>query len=214
MRLQSFINEGYWMDYEKYLKQNKDMIIDSIKTDCSKWLNETKHAVYRGMHGESFFFEKKVRTDRQPRDLPEPLHKYVDKLFLYEFGWKPRSEALFVAKSISQASYYGSGITYIVFPIGNYKYVYSDYLADFFTVNKALGITSLMQFSNRIAEGDKELQQRLDKFITDKYTDKGLNTSKWDGIGEIMIKCDRYFALKTSDSALYSDILYELGVIV
>jgi hypothetical protein len=62
--------------------------------------------------------------------MPDELHDYLDEQFKKKFGWKARSEGVFCVRSKQIAYNYGN--PYSVFPIGNYKYIYSNKIHDLY----------------------------------------------------------------------------------
>src|SRR5574343_219856 len=76
--------------------------------------------LYRGMKNKPKLFIGNVRPDRRPSDTPLPIHEFMDNWFYKKFGVKFRSNAMFASKnSLSTLTY---GTSYIVFPIGEFKY--------------------------------------------------------------------------------------------
>lgn len=130
MRLKKFIKNRDSKDIES------SRIPDIIIKDCKLFIKELKKTrkkdfLYRGTEKGIFNFKKiKSRKNREPKDMPDDLHKLFDKLFESEFGWKARSEGVFVTGNPGIAGSYG--IPYIFFPIGKYKYVWSSSIEDLF----------------------------------------------------------------------------------
>ena len=114
-----------------------------IKRDCQPFLNVYGgKMLYRGMYvSNSFGYMKPVtgaldtimyigavRADREPRDSPQWLHDAMNKKFVSKVGLPLRSASLFVVGSIDQAENYGQ--SYMIFPIGDFHYAWSDKTAD------------------------------------------------------------------------------------
>jgi hypothetical protein len=126
---------------EEYDDDNFNDIISIIKKDCKKYIKELisyDKILFRGLDKlprntssiRKNFWKVKPRKDRTPGDTPEELHNYLDLQFKKKFGWKARSEGVFCSRSRSTTYNYGS--PYFVFPIGDYKYLYSNKITDLF----------------------------------------------------------------------------------
>lgn len=117
--------------------RNPQELADLIKRDCKKWLNEvsdiSEYKIFRGTNSimkrpESILYKKDVRKNRQPKDTSKAVHDIFDEYFEKNFGWKMRSESLFVTGDESIASEYG--YAYMVLPIGDYNYCWSPKVPD------------------------------------------------------------------------------------
>lgn len=217
MRLTRYLTEKT----DHYIEDHYNEILNTIKTDCKPWLSEMSHLVYRGMKDIGPFAKKSVRTDRRPTDSSKYLHNLGDEVFKEEFGWKARSEGLFVAKYISQAMGYaniaGGGNIYTVFPIGSYKYIYSDEIADYFTIydNPTLPLNNTYINSEDFEfdiKTDKQIKQAVINWLKRSYTDKGLDNSDFV-VGEVMIKCKEYWALECQPkNPIFMRLINDLGM--
>ena len=99
---------------------------DKIKADCKPYLNAVKDLIsWRGMYtaGE-LILKKKPRTDRRPMDTMEHEHHEMDDSFNRIFGWRPRTQAIFVTGNIDQAASYGE--MHMIFPRGKFRFIYSE----------------------------------------------------------------------------------------
>lgn len=110
---------------------------ERIEKDCKPWLNEIRHGnsggqlVYRGIKTAKGDFElRDVRKDRYPKDTSIEWHNALDDAFKSHFGWKARSEGLFVSHNKTADSY---GDVYIVFPVGKYRYLWSESYDDLYS---------------------------------------------------------------------------------
>lgn len=182
MRLHTFLNET--------LEDDIDVIIDKIRKDCKPFLNEFDKPLYRGVTNEyDFFIKKDVRTNRVPKNTKPYISDSWNKGFQKRFGWKARSEGLFVLQDPDYSGIYGD-TRYVVFPIGHYKYIYAPTVYDLFT--------------EPIPDNDELIY----KFIDINYKDSELN--KHNVLGEIVFKCDSYYGIKYRDSKT-TVILKKLG---
>lgn len=199
---------------EKYANNSNNKegnIINLIRRDCKPFLKEFKDfPIFRGIESSEDFIIKTPRIDRKPTDMPLWFHNVVDKAFNDIFGWKARSEGVFCSNDIEQATQYGSNVYYF-FPVGDYRYVYSDTIKDLYVYASkhdyiADGWHEYKYEHKAVTDSDKE---KLYNFIKSKYTDKGFRTNKQDHT-EVIFKCDRYYALDTQSLMKY-EVLPELG---
>ena len=145
------------MRLENYLTEAVPELIDNIpaarkaiEKDCQKYLKESggktfdeRNVLFRGKHGWDGNSLWKVRSrgrPRQPKDTPQILHRMANIAFKKEFGW-PVRDGVFTTSNSYMASDYGRvGVFY---PIGNYKYVWSPDIDDFYEdVIQSMGITT------------------------------------------------------------------------
>jgi hypothetical protein len=136
MKLIKFLNEKIELD-------TINDIGKLIRKDCKKYINEVVKSnivLYRGMfdstpsRGKSIhdgFFRIKTRKNREPADTPIEIHNYINNQFKKNFGWNVRSEGVFVVKNKRISWNYGTA--FIFFPIGDYKYIYSNKIYDLYT---------------------------------------------------------------------------------
>ena len=104
------------------------------------------------------------------------LHKAFDKAAKKKFGWKPRSEGMFCVGNKEVAKYYG--LAYSVWPIGTFKFIWSDEVDDFFNEYEDADPTDMIN-------------------VIGMYTNKNLEGAIRDG-AEIMVKCKEYYAVSNS----------------
>lgn len=176
-----YILEDEFEEERKEADKVIDLAIRRIRRDCKPWLNEIKkcpaggRAVYRGVFSEDEWIHKNVRKNRKPQDLSMQDHKFFGEKLKERFGWNPRSEGLFVVADKSGALVHGSG-TYIVFPVGFKRFIYSPDVIDLFYIIKR----------------NKNWEQ-----IINSYTDKNL-CSAIASENEIMIQCSSYYGIEIS----------------
>ena len=188
MKLKRYIRESKLSDEERL-----EDFISNVKRDCKSWLSAIssckRKALVRGYVAKSEIEKLTTRKDRRPRDTDKPLHKSVNKEFKKTFGWKPRSEGLFTFGGKIVGGY---GIeTGIVFPIGNFEFLWSKKIRDFF-------MWSLDNYKPPGTKNSKEEQEYRKKWSEDivkKYDDKNL-CKALDSTSEIIIKCDKYWIIK------------------
>lgn len=115
------------------LKKGLDYYVPKIKKECKPFIDDI-----RGAAGTLFredrknrdkpIWKKITRTDRRPLDSPKFIHDAIDKMFKKKYGWSARSEGLFCwAMRFTDSLTYGN---WLVFPAGNYEYVWSPDVDD------------------------------------------------------------------------------------
>ncbi len=184
MRLQRHINE--------VSRVPEDTVLELIRKNCKPFLKEsggqflfrgTKKRVPRGMAKIT------TRPDRRPLDTPKELHDYMDKHFKKKFGWKGRSEGVFCLGDEHEASVYG--YTYAMFPIGQFKFIWSPSIMDLTSDFREEEILVGTDYGNEDdwEGGDNNPRfQQLIKTYTDKNLKKAIRSDN-----EIMIKCKEYY---------------------
>lgn len=173
-----------------------------IRKNCSQFLDESGYAGFllRGVKGlsdiqsytaldiegnEMEYGIKTVRQDRKPLDFTRQRHEIIDEWFVEKFGIRARSQCMFaggnrIAKS--ELEHYGTPC--VVFPIGEFKYIWSPEVGDLF------GKMNIPWGDRTEEEWTEETYKWLDvqQYQTDGL-DKAVRTNN-----EIMVKCDRYYA--------------------
>lgn len=113
-----------------------DMLRQQIRKQCQPYLRAVKgnfghRAMYRGMEGVSNFRLYRtlpLRSNRNPVSSSIQLHDILDSTIETLAGFKARSNSLFVTGNILNAQEYGE--TFLIFPIGDFKFVWSPLIAD------------------------------------------------------------------------------------
>lgn len=160
-------------------------IIKILERDCSKFIKESKHILFRGFKTSKYkahehdIITVKPRTNRMPKDTDESWHNATDEYFNDKFGWKPRSEGVFATNSYPFAS--GYGLPWLFFPIDSYQYVWSPKVFDFFVVTDGYPEVDINS-----KEDFYPLMDRLG------YKNNDLNSLNRQ---EIMFKCKSYYAV-------------------
>lgn len=198
MRLLQYINEA------ATLINTAEEIVERIKSECQPFLKEVQgRRAYRGIQKSNpaaNYMKKEVRTDRQPLTSTRDQHDFIDGELYKKFGWHPRSEAMFVfgAPTNFQLSVYGS--IFMVFPIGQYKYVWSPDIRDL--------------YQDLPVDRKSYMQQWAERMIP-TYKDTGLKTALTMKDYEVMIGCKEYYAVrllpdepyKTKDMPVLKELL-------
>jgi hypothetical protein len=181
-RLQQYINE----------EKTKDLqyLINMVKSDCKPFLREMKKAgqfLYRGYDNveysttEVVYYKKKVRSDRKPRDMYQNVHNKMDKLFDEKFGWKARSNGIFCTGDRTTALGYGTA--FMVFPIGNFKFIWSPEVEDLWRWVRG-------HISSRKGKSTVPDLEGISETYTNKDFPKAIKSGN-----EIIINCKEYYML-------------------
>ena len=187
--------------FKQFLSEEKKFkeLAKVLKDECGPWFAAAGDAfAYRGIKKESVesaqFYEvdgvnfgvKKVRQDRKPRDMKGQLHSYIDHWFDDKFGLRPRSKGMFCYGESGKDETQHYGLQYVVVPIGDFKFVWSDEVKDLQIV------LDDMVF-------DRDYKDQLEEFLeSSEYTTRNLKTAL-SSESEIMIICDSYYFFSTDD---------------
>ena len=110
-----------------------DEITFLLKRDCAPYLKQLKgikNFIYRGTNHQVERIRKfKARENRTPTDTDIRVHNMLDSIFRKKFGWKARSEGVFTSSDTNLPDY---GTTYLFFPIGQFKYLWSPKIDDLY----------------------------------------------------------------------------------
>ncbi len=116
---------------------NEDDELDKLKKDilseCSEILNLYKNTgklLYRGLKYHDSYGYITPRDDRRPVDTPKEIHNALDKGFKDKFGWKSRSEGVFVTGDNKMTEIYGD--TFIFYPVDGWKFIWSPDVNDLY----------------------------------------------------------------------------------
>jgi hypothetical protein len=90
----------------------------------------------RGEHKDVIMINK-VRMNRIPSDMEEELSDAFDSALYNRFGFYARSNAIFCTGDKKEAKRYGN--VYMIFPVGKYKFVYSENIKDLYTETSSMG---------------------------------------------------------------------------
>lgn len=126
MKFYNYLNESNGLNMKAFEKMVKD---------CKPFLKELKKSDYEFLYSGrkdvyQNFKKKKTRKRRRPKDTPIEIHNILDKSFKENFGVKARSESFFVSNNPYEVGEYGR--VHYVFPVGNYKLIYSNKVQDLY----------------------------------------------------------------------------------
>ncbi len=194
------------MRYNKYLKESDSTDIYSLLANISKnckpflkeWLpvyKKTGTFLYRGTDTRDYFGTKTVRTNRIPMSTPEELHNEIDDLMYDMYGIHGRSKSIFCTFNPDDAGGYGDIM--LVFPIGNFKYLWSKDYEDLYISlarlsNNNDGFDMKAYISRRISQDGKDKNTKvLRKMVSGYRTDNLYGAYKSES--EIMVQCHQYY---------------------
>lgn len=164
MRSKEFITEEYG-------KEELISYLNEIKKDCQPFLNEWGNVpLIRGVKTvPDSFVKKEVRlADRRPKDTPRRLHNKFNKA-LTELTGLPYRNGMFASGRSDVAADYGN--PYIVFPMGNFKYIWSGLISDLY------GKWQEVEPREHNNESPAEFSKRLGD-VEDEYIKKSMPSYK------------------------------------
>ncbi len=126
MRLIRHLNEASELE--------ENLLLELIHKECKPWLKEignfnitvVKNPVFRGVEQSIRLFrvlKGTRRTDREPKLTQKEVFEIFDKAFADRFGWWVRSKGVFTGSEHVSDTY---GTSYVFFPMGKYRYVWSN----------------------------------------------------------------------------------------
>lgn len=133
MRLIRHLNEQTPPIEKSFTDLEMNILLETINKECKPWLKEIgdfsittlPNPVFRGIKDNVRIFRIKKgtrRPDRVPKFTAKQVFEIFDKAFADRFGWWVRSKGIFTG---SEHVAYGYGNTYVFFPMGKYRYVWS-----------------------------------------------------------------------------------------
>ena len=199
-----------------YTLENWNMIIKELESKCGPFLGELKRSgsfpVFRGTQTKQptnikNLYHKITRKDRRPKDTPSDTQKSLDELFYEYFEIEPRKNGVFTTKNYGVASGYSDihrDGSEIFFPIGEYKYIWSEQVDDLYSALEDIA---------------DEFPEELDRFSIgetdiDIFRDL-ISTYEMDSIElaerqEITFLCDEYYLI---DANYLAPLLIHLGLL-
>lgn len=193
-RLKSYIREE--TGTEEMIVRKIDAFKKLVNKTCKPWLTATKGCpqpvAYRGMragmNAKNIVINKPVRQDRRPLDTAKDISEPIDKAFEEMFGWKGRSNAVFVSGEEMMATDYGRAN--LIFPMGSFKFIWSPIIDDF--IHLKYRFKTEVHFREFLKEYPTSAV--IDYLKGAEYTDKYLCAALRSG-NEIMINCKQYHAI-------------------
>jgi hypothetical protein len=175
-------------------------VVDTLKTHCGPFLQDIKKVgrlLYRGTYKVDWrepMQHTQVRMDRRPKDTNLILHNYTDDYLEKKFGWRPRGQGVFTTGNRGQAVSYGN--LFSVWPVGDYKYLWSDDVRDLFNnFRTALQLSSGEMKSaakvHRALQDDDNGKRKIQKLLN-TFQDTNLRKAVVSG-NEVILGCKSYY---------------------
>jgi hypothetical protein len=169
-------------------------------------INYALGALYRGMHDvkQHRMSEVSGTRMREPKDSSKKLHDLLDEYFKYTFGYPYRSKGVFCSAKESIAESYGQ--TCLIFPVGNFKYVFSKKIEDAYvdldpkggwglkrTIMASFEKKLHKEFMDEFEGGDvseREVEMHYENFLSDKFGRNSSNATEewWDLLNDWLDK--------------------------
>jgi len=161
--------------------------------------------LYRGVSGTyNEFIDKRVRIDnRKPKSMDPFLKDEVNKYFKDMYG-EPFRDALLTTGNLNHTAIFGN--SYIVFPKGDFKFLWNQGIEDF---NFALNAFSSSAELRSQIEGSVWSTKNRD-LVSELFLNKIVKNTDWHTIdlkaaiqsrAEIMIRCKGYYGIRYKDHA-------------
>jgi len=181
----------------EFLNENKriDVIIKTLKRDCSIFLKEIKGSqrfLFRGIEdtpeikasvrGDIFLRKSRISSGRKPLSMRQKLHDILNRIFYKKFGWNVR-DGVFVTSQYGVADTYGH--PWIFFPKGSYKYAWSPNAYDLFAKLP----------HHRYDELPLDIEEILEEELR-HYKDNDLKTPI-NQYREISFNCEEYYLVNS-----------------
>lgn len=241
MRLQQYINEAK-------IKVDHGKIVNDLVRDSKQFLKDVGFdrqlislTLFSGRASESPltpYIQKKVRTNRKPKDTPDDLHKTLDGKFQKKFGVKVRSSGLFCTGRVALAAAYGH--PFAVFPKGKYKVIWSPDVTDLWLqlvkiYSDVFGVeenADIMKYSYKniamispkwrykglspdvaVSYIKDELDNRLDQIIN-TYNEGDISNAIVSG-NEVVLICNEYHGVSARGYAFrpIANFFYQYGIV-
>jgi len=188
-------------------------IADTLKRDCQPFLNAidgqvSQYPLLRGVSKLPAHYrvltKHRVRLqNRTPRDSSAYMHDLANEIFTKRFG-EPFRNSLFVG-GYEVAERYANEALVAIFPIGQFRFVWSPKIDDFFSYFEDSPYDAYSNYahqtgiSKHIADTEELFDVVKDKdvleyFIPLYYIDHSLKDAISSG-SEIMLRCPTYYAL-------------------
>jgi len=182
---------------------------DRIHSDCQFYLRQINagepyniawRGIGKGTSDESEVLIKNVRLGgRDPKDTDVDTHNYINREFTELYG-QPFRNALFMTGSEAETFRYGR--LYQVFPIGQFKFIWSDKVRDLWVESSNLRRVLRIP-RDRFDDPEEQLKNEQHKSAVFKdFNEKVISTYRTDDMAaalyslkEIMVRCKTYYAV-------------------
>jgi len=189
--IQTFLKKPKYKVREEF-EEAWNEIEKNVKKDFLQSYKNTGKFILRAVQNypqDKIYFEKKRRSSRKPKDTKKAVHTILNKLFKEKFGWPSRNGVFTKSGGVDK---YGK--SFIFFPIGNYKFVWSPYIDDLFTEIPTMPF--IIQSGKKV-DKEKWAQKKRKTLNTlvNKYKDDNLESAIKSG-NEISFKISKYYLLE------------------
>lgn len=182
--------------------------VDLIKRDCKPFIKEMKKfssplLLYRGVSNSELFISRTTNPKRMTIDSSRFVTAFFNKMAYDNFGAKFRTEnVIFGSGSYGQAAGYGN--VYAVFPIGDFKFLWSPKIIDFYNsqLYGDIEYNASQEFVGYIKTGKMKSKKMIEiykeiehSFLNEyKYSNKNLEEAI-KSKHEIMVQAKKFYAI-------------------
>ena len=189
MRFRQFITEARDFNGTQFI-QDCHACLSQLDISKDPEQDPSYKLPFRGMAPTAHTFKGgwdiiKHPKHRKPKDTPLLVHNAMNEAFKKKFGWNVR-DGVFVTGSDALAGTFGR--THVVFPIGEFKFVWSEHIEDVYgdLVEPDLGD----DWEENWHDGEKE---RFQKYVLEwNWSDKNF-AEALRSRNEIMLSCESYY---------------------
>lgn len=205
MKFINFINESN--------EELENIIKKYVKKEFFLALKKSGGLLYRGSPKTINDYEIiTTRKDRIPKDTPQKIHDKLVNAFKKKFGWGVRDDGVFTTSNIYYTHYEGYR-TYIFFPIGSYKYVWSLNIEDLYNymgdASRRLRLGNYNKYYLSIDDRLNDLSDKeIDILVKDtilSYKITGLEKAI-ESENEVIFKCDKYLLVNIHGKKIRKNI--------
>jgi hypothetical protein len=192
-----YIPDNWWTKKLSEEETPTYRLLQFLNRDCKQFKailkSPSEPYLYRGSNK---FFEGWTaimpRKNRKPTDMPEHIHELMDTQFYEYFGWRARSEGVFVTGDMTRAEYYGRADIFI--PVDGFSYLWNPEIGDLYTFLKKREIFWRDVWS---------VEKQLEKYVAG-YKKTGLADAEESG-NEIIFRCRKYYLVETK----HREVIYD-----
>jgi len=184
-------------------------LVDILKRDCKPFLNEANGLFLRRgvrvlkeseleeamLNGHTIeLYTKQTRRDRKALSTSSHWHELADEWFAGKFGLPARTQAVFcLGESGNYDTLKSYGIPCMIFPIGEFSFVWSPKVADLFSdIDDLPHNIAQAQFNG----GKDESRALFFRWMDKKGYEDGNLSQALSGSNEIMMVCNSYYAVQ------------------
>lgn len=194
-------------------KTQYDLAFSIVQKKCQPFLEQCGgKAIFRGMKYTSDYLQNPVRQDRRPSSTPTFVHHAIDDWFDDRFGIKARSNAMFATGDFRIAGHYGGNLqkVYAVFPIGDFKFVWSRQVGDLFLEIEEVLFNDYDGDEPARKLDDDDLKNDIWEFLDSKDYQPDHLSLAIGSKNEVMIACKEYIAMRVESAAEGNNLVKKL----